>query len=67
MSLIVTAERKLLVFAILDEDMNSSVKCAECGCYPQDCKKSNSPETCPRCAWYSCCCWTTYHENPSDL
>ena len=31
MSLIVTATRKLLVFAILDEDMNTSVKCAQCG------------------------------------
>lgn len=23
------------------------IKCADCGCYPDDCKKSESPQSCP--------------------
>ena len=38
-----------------------NVKCADCGCYPEDCKDSYSPQACPNCSWKECCCWTSLH------
>ena len=37
------------------------VKCADCGCDPQECKKSNSSTECPNCTWKECCCWNANH------
>jgi hypothetical protein len=45
-----------------DRDMDSIVKCSDCECYPEECKNSNSPQTCPNCLWNECCCWTFLHE-----
>ncbi len=27
------------------------IRCADCGCYPIDCKYSNSQKECPSCSW----------------
>jgi hypothetical protein len=27
------------------------IKCADCGCLPQDCKQSKSSQECPNCSW----------------
>jgi hypothetical protein len=35
------------------------VKCADCGCLPEECKESNSSKECPNCTWDECCCWQT--------
>jgi len=35
----------------------SLIKCADCGCAPQECKESTSPKHCPNCTWDECCCW----------
>jgi hypothetical protein len=37
-------------------------RCADCGCYPEDCIESNSPKMCQNCSWKECCCWTFLHE-----
>jgi len=37
------------------------IKCADCGCYPSECKESQSVENCPNCSWEKCCCWMTIH------
>ncbi len=39
------------------------IKCADCGCDPQDCKKSKSPKECPYCTWNECCCWAAIHNS----
>lgn len=28
-----------------------NIQCADCGCCPEDCKDSISPQTCPNCSW----------------
>ena len=38
-----------------------NIQCADCGCYPEDCKDSISPQTCPNCSWKKCCCWDYLH------
>ena len=38
-----------------------NIQCADCGCYPEDCKDSISPQTCPNCSWKKCCCWNYLH------
>jgi len=36
------------------------VKCADCGCLPEECKKSKSNKECPNCILEECCCcWTS--------
>ena len=35
------------------------VKCADCGCLPEECKISPSAKECPNCSWDECCCWAT--------
>ena len=35
----------------------SQVKCADCGCLPEECKNSSSAKACPNCSWDECCCW----------
>jgi len=35
------------------------IKCADCGCFPSECKVSNSDKECPNCTWDECCCWET--------
>jgi len=35
------------------------VKCADCGCLPEECKISPSAKVCPNCSWDECCCWAT--------
>ncbi len=34
-----------------------SIKCADCGCLPVECKQSKSLKECPNCTWDECCCW----------
>ncbi len=47
----------------------TELKCSECGCNPEQCKKSISPYDCPNCTWARCCCWGVIHnvENAKDL
>jgi len=33
------------------------IKCADCGCSPEECKTSTSPTECPNCNLDECCCW----------
>ena len=35
------------------------IKCADCGCSPEDCNISNSPNECTNCTLEECCCWTS--------
>jgi len=35
------------------------IKCANCDCFPSECKVSNSAKECPNCTWDECCCWET--------
>ena len=35
------------------------VKCADCGCLPEECKNSRSQNKCPICNMEACCCWAT--------
>jgi len=37
--------------------MMFQVKCADCGCLPQECRNSNSSKACPNCTWNECCCY----------
>ena len=40
------------------------IRCADCGCYPINCKHSNSPKECPSCSSLEeCCCWKSLHNN----
>ena len=32
------------------------IKCADCGCFPDDCKRSKSDEGCHNCTLEECCC-----------
>ena len=38
------------------------VKCADCGCFPAECKESMSPKECPNCTWEECCCWSAINQ-----
>ena len=31
--------------------------CADCGCFPSECKSNQSPKECSNCTWKECCCW----------
>ena len=33
------------------------IKCADCGCLPEECKNSKSPKECPNCSREECCCY----------
>jgi len=39
------------------------IKCADCGCLPEECKSSRSPNECPHCSRKfeegCCCCWSS--------
>ena len=37
----------------------SEIKCADCDCFPAECKESKSAKECPNCTWEECCCWST--------
>jgi len=39
------------------------VKCSDCGCSSEECKKSNSPTECPHCDCGECCCWATIQKS----
>ena len=32
------------------------IRCADCGCFPDDCKRSKSNTECPNCTKEECCC-----------
>jgi len=42
-----------------DDKVMFQVKCADCGCLPEECKNSSSAKECPNCSWDECCCWET--------
>jgi len=42
-----------------DNKVMFQVKCADCGCLPEECKISPSAKECPKCSWKECCCWAT--------
>ena len=42
-----------------DDRAMFQVKCADCGCFPKECKISPSAKECPNCSWDECCCWAT--------
>lgn len=35
------------------------VKCADCGCLPEECRSTKSPKKCPNCIKDECCCRIT--------
>jgi len=37
----------------------SQIKCADCGCLPDECKNSKSSKECPNCSSEECCCWVS--------
>ena len=43
----------------IDNKTMFQVKCADCGCLPEECKISPSAKECPNCSWDECCCWET--------
>jgi hypothetical protein len=57
------SEKNLSVTGTKNEINMYTIKCGECGCYPKDCKNSNSSPLCPNCSWKECCCWTNLHES----
>jgi len=42
-----------------DDKEMFQVKCADCGCLPEECKHSPSSKVCPNCSYDECCCWAT--------
>ena len=40
-----------------DDKVMFQIKCADCGCLPEECKNSPSAKECPNCSWKECCCW----------
>ena len=40
----------------------AQIRCTECGCTPEDCKKSVSPRDCKNCGIDYCCCWSLVHK-----
>jgi len=40
------------------------IKCADCSCLPEECKKSTSAKECLNCALDECCCWSTINSGP---
>ena len=42
-----------------DDKVMFQIKCADCGCLPEECKHSPSAKECPKCSWDECCCWAT--------
>ncbi len=42
-----------------DDKVMFQVKCADCGCLPEECRNSPSAKECPNCSWDECCCWAT--------
>ncbi len=42
-----------------DDKVMFQVKCADCGCLPEECKHSPSAKECPNCTSDECCCWAT--------
>jgi len=42
-----------------DDKVMFQVKCADCGCLPEECKNSSSAKECPNCTSDECCCWAT--------
>ncbi len=41
----------------------TQIKCADCGCLPEECKNSSSEKVCPNCSWDECCCWITINNS----
>ena len=41
---------------------NFIVICADCGCPPEECKRSLSPRSCKFCKLDECCCWYESHK-----
>ena len=37
------------------------VRCADCGCSPEECREAPSAEDCPNCKLDECCCWSAVH------
>jgi hypothetical protein len=33
------------------------IRCANCDCFPEDCKNSRSSTECLNCSLEECCCW----------
>ncbi len=42
-----------------DDKAMFQVKCADCGCLPEECENSPSAKECSNCSWDECCCWVT--------
>ena len=38
------------------------IRCADCGCLPEECRLAESLENCPNCRCKECCCWTEIHD-----
>jgi Cu+-exporting ATPase len=60
---ITSGEEKLqLKLELRTEKQSQTMKCIDCGCSPEECKKSESPHACPHCNGGECCCWIQVHE-----
>jgi len=43
------------------------IKCADCGCLPEECKNSPSAKECPNCSWDECCCWNAINSDLEEI
>ena len=43
------------------------MKCADCNCFPEECKTSPSPRECPNCSLEDCCCWNAIKNEKSNF
>jgi hypothetical protein len=37
------------------------LRCADCGCSPDECREAPSAIDCPVCTLDECCCWNAVH------
>ncbi len=41
--------------------LKTAMRCADCGCSPDECRKAPSAVECPSCKLDVCCCWNAVH------
>jgi hypothetical protein len=43
------------------------MRCADCGCSPDECREAPSALDCPACKLDECCCWNAVHGVTEDV
>ncbi len=43
------------------------LRCADCGCAPEECREAPSAVDCPACKLDECCCWNAVHGVSEDV